>query len=406
MTAFLLPATEVEAAGLIREHAERSAPLAISGGGTRAGFGNALTANATALSSSGLSGIVAYNPAEMVLTARAGTPVAEIAAAVAVNGQSLAFEPPDHRGMMGASGEPTIGGLFAVNASGPRRFTAGAARDHLLGVRFVNGHGEIVKAGGRVMKNVTGLDLVKVLAGSYGTLGFLTEVTFKVLPAPKTAVTIVLSGLEDEQAVRAMAAAVAMSVEVSGAAHLPESVRGRFIGGRLPDGAATVLRLEGLEASVAVRADKLASAMSAFGPVSRLENTDTLSLWSEIRDVHPYADSTMRPLWRVSVAPSEGWKLVAALRLEAGIDAFYDWQGGLVWMRLEGDPEAELLRRFIKVAGGGHATLVRAPDAVRAQVPAFEPQSPAVALLSQRVKEKFDPRGIFNPGRMTRGDAA
>jgi glycolate oxidase FAD binding subunit len=146
--------------------------------------------------------------------------------------------------------------------------------------------------------------------------------------------------------------------------------------------------------------------MSAFGPVSRLENTDTLSLWREIRDVHPYADGTLRPLWRVSVAPSEGWKLVAALRLEAGIDAFYDWQGGLVWMRLEGDPEAELLRRYITAAGGGHSTLMRASGAVRAQVSSFEPQSPAVALLSQRVKEKFDPRGIFNPGRMAIGDAA
>ncbi|GEO85139.1 MULTISPECIES: glycolate oxidase subunit GlcE [Alphaproteobacteria] len=406
MTEAFLPANETEVASLIRNHAERSAPLAILGGGTRAGFGNPLTANATVLGTTGLSGIVAYNPAEMVLTARAGTPVAEIEAAVAVNGQSLAFEPPDHRGMMGTSGEPTIGGLFSVNASGPRRMTAGAARDHLLGVRFVNGHGEIVKAGGRVMKNVTGLDLVKVLAGSYGTLGFLTEVTFKVLPAPKTAVTIVLSGLEDEQAVRAMAAAMALSVEVSGAAHLPESVRGRFIGGALPDGAATVLRIEGLEASVSVRADTLTAAMSAFCPVSRLEPADTAALWREIRNVHPYADGTRRALWRVSVAPSEGWKLVAALRLEAGVDAFYDWQGGLVWMRLEGDLEADLLRRHIKAAGGGHATLVRASDAARAQVQAFEPQSPAVALLSQRVKEKFDPRGIFNPGRMARGEVA
>lgn len=402
----LIPETEAEAAGLIREHAERSAPLALSGGGSRAGFGNALAAEATALSARALSGIVAYNPAEMVLTARAGTPVAEIEAAVAVNGQSLAFEPPDHRGMMGTAGEPTIGGVFAVNASGPRRFTAGAARDHLLGVRFVNGHGEIVKAGGRVMKNVTGLDLVKVLAGSYGTLGLLTEVTFKVLPAPKTAVTLVISGLEDEQAVRAMAAAMAMSVEVSGAAHLPESVRGRFIGGALADGAATVLRLEGLEASVAVRADKLSAAMAAFGPVSRLTPDETATLWREIRDVLPYSDGSHRPLWRVSVAPSEGWKLVAALRLEAGVDAFYDWQGGLVWMRLEGDPEADLIRRYVKAAGGGHATLLRAADAVRAGIAAFEPQSPAIALLSARVKEKFDPRGIFNPGLMARGDVA
>lgn len=396
----LTPSTETEAADLIREHAEKKTALHIRGGGTRAGFGNVVTAEAT-LSSSSLTGIVEYNPAEMVITARAGTPVAEIEAALAANGQGMAFEPMDHRGAMGTSGTPTIGGLFAVNSSGPRRFTAGAARDHLLGVRFVNGAGDIVKAGGKVMKNVTGLDLVKLLAGSHGTLGFLTEVTFKVLPVPKTSTTLVLSGLEDEQAMQALAAAMSLSVEVSGAAHLPESVRGRFIGGSLPGGAATVMRLEGLEASVAVRAEKLAAAMAGFGPVGRLDADQSKTLWREIRDVAPYADGTARPLWRVSMAPSEAWKLVAGLRLRAGIDAYYDWQGGLVWMRAEADPEAEVLRHGIRTLAGGHATLLRAAPQIRAEVAAFEPQASAVALLSARLKAKLDPHGIFNPGLMT-----
>ncbi|WP_416798292.1 glycolate oxidase subunit GlcE [Ciceribacter azotifigens] len=405
MASQLTPATETEAAEIIRDHAERAVPLEIRGGGTRAGFGNAVQAAAT-LSSSGLSGILTYNPAEMVMTARAGTPVAEIEAALDANGQAMAFEPPDHRPVMGTAGEPTIGGIFAVNASGPRRFTAGAARDSLLGVRFVNGHGEIVKAGGRVMKNVTGLDLVKLMAGSHGTLGLLTEVTFKVLPRPQTAATIVLSGLDDEAATHAMAAAMALPVEVSGAAHLPESVRSRFLSGGLPEGPATVLRVEGLEASVAVRAEKLASAMQRFAPTARLGPEESAVLWREIRDVKPYADGTMRPLWRVSVAPSQGEKLVAALRLATGVDAFYDWQGGLVWMRMEADPEAEVLRRYIRALGGGHATLMRASGAVRASVASFEPQEPALALLSQRVKAKFDPVGILNPGRMTTGEPA
>lgn len=400
MPSLLTPSTETEASELIRDHAARKAPLQIRGGGSRAGFGNPVAADAM-LSSAGLTGIVEYNPAEMVITARAGTPVAEIEAALAENGQGMAFEPMDHRGAMGTSGTPTIGGLFAVNSSGPRRFTAGAARDHLLGVRFVNGAGEVVKAGGKVMKNVTGLDLVKLLAGSHGTLGFLTEVTFKVLPVPKTAVTIVISGLEDEEAMKALAAAMSLSVEVSGAAHLPVSVRGRFIGGQLPEGAATVMRLEGLEASVAVRAEKLMAAMAGFGPVSRLDAEHSRTLWREIRDVMPYADGTARPLWRVSMAPSEAWKLVAGLRLRAGIDAYYDWQGGLVWMRAEADPEAEVLRHGIRTLGGGHATLLRAAPQIRAEVPAFEPQAPAVALLSARVRAKLDPHGIFNPGLMT-----
>lgn len=399
MTSMLTPSTEAEAVELIRDHASRKTPLQIRGGGSRAGFGNPAAADAT-LSSAALSGIVEYNPAEMVITARTGTPVAEIEAALAANGQAMAFEPMDHRGAMGTSGTPTIGGLFAVNSSGPRRITAGAARDHLLGVRFVNGAGDVVKAGGKVMKNVTGLDLVKLLAGSHGTLGFLTEVTFKVLPVPKTATTIVVSGLEDEQAMKALAAALSLSVEVSGAAHLPESVRGRFIGGKLPEGAATVMRLEGLDASVTVRAEKLMTAISGFGPVSRLDAGETKSLWAEIRDVMPYADGTARPLWRLSMAPSQAWKLVAGLRLRAGIDAYYDWQGGLVWMRMEADPEAEVLRHGIRTLGGGHATLLRAAPQTRAETAAFEPQTPAVALLSGRVRAKLDPHGIFNPGLM------
>lgn len=398
----LTPKTETEAADIIRAHAESRNPLSIIGGGTRAGFGNAVNAAET-LSSTALSGITAYNPAEMVITAQAGTPVAEIEEALAANGQAMAFEPMDHRSAMGTTGIPTIGGLFAVNSSGPRRFTAGAARDHLLGIRFVNGTGELVKAGGRVMKNVTGLDLVKLLAGSHGTLGFLTEVTFKVLPTPKTSATIVISGLEDEAAVRAMAAAMSLSVEVSGAAHLPESVRGRVLGGQLPQQPATVLRLEGLSASVAVRADRLEAAMSGFGPITRLGPEQSAILWREIRDVAPYADGTDRPLWRVSMTPSRGHELVAGLRLRAGVDAFYDWQGGLIWMRMEADPEADVLRHGIRTLGGGHATLMRASPAVRAAIPAFEPQAPAVALLSARVRAKLDPHGIFNPGLMTQG---
>ena len=250
-----LPKTETEAADIIRTHADAHRGLAIFGGNTRSGFGNRVEAEAS-LSSRAITGIVAYNPAEMVMTVKAGTPVAEIEAALSAANQMICFEPMDHRAVMGMAGEPTIGGIFAANVSGPRRYVAGAARDSLLGIRFVNGRGEAIKAGGRVMKNVTGLDLVKLLAGSYGTLGFITEVTFRVLPVPPAQTTLVISGLEDETATHAMAAAMATSVEVSGAAHLPESVKSRFLNGSLPDGAATGLGREGLRASVMVRSQK------------------------------------------------------------------------------------------------------------------------------------------------------
>ena len=393
MTPIHEPLSEEAAARLVQVAALSRTPLAIRGGGTRSLAG--VPEGAETLSTRGLAGIVAYNPAEMTMTVRAGTPLEVVEAALAEKRQMLAFEPCDLRAALGSSGIPTIGGVFAANASGPRRFVAGAARDSLIGVRFVNGKGEVVKAGGRVMKNVTGLDLVKLLAGSHGSLALLTEVTFRLLPVPETAATIVVSGLNDAEAAAAMATAMSMSVEVSGAAHLPESVRGRFAGGMLPDGAATVLRLEGLSASVAVRSEKLAAAMGRFGAVTHLDAEVTARLWREIRDAAPYADGTPRPLWRVSVAPTAGHQLVAALRLETGVDAFYDWQGGLVWLRMEADPEAALLRRYVKAVGGGHATLLRARPEVLATTEAFEPQPDAVVALSARVKASFDPAGLF-----------
>ncbi|WP_018238901.1 glycolate oxidase subunit GlcE [Ensifer sp. BR816] len=393
------PASEEGIATVVRSAAAERVTLAIVGGGTRSGLGNPVRADRT-LSTRRLSGIVTYNPAEMTMSALAGTPLAEIEAALAANGQMLSFEPMDHRPIFATTGEPTIGGVFAANVSGPRRYVAGAARDSLLGVRFVNGRGEAIKAGGRVMKNVTGLDLVKLMAGSYGTLGILTEVTFKVLPVPPAAATVVVPGLNDAEAAAVMAEAMAQPVEVSGAAHLPESVRGRFIDGALPGGAATVLRLEGLAASVEMRSEKLVAALSRFGPGSKLDSAETKTLWTEIRNVKPYADGTARPLWRVSAAPSAGHQLVAALRLQTGVDAFYDWQGGLVWLRMEAGAEAELVRRYVRALGGGHATLVRAEGGARAGIPAFEPQAPAVAQLSERVRAALDPAGIFNPGRL------
>jgi glycolate oxidase FAD binding subunit len=399
MSAILVPVCEEEAAGMIRAAAAAGRRLMISGGNTRSGFGNRVEADAV-LRSAAISGIVAYDPSEMVMTARAGTPVAEIEEILLENNQMLAFEPIDHRTVMGTEGEPTIGGVFATNASGPRRLLSGAARDSLLGIRFVNGQGEVIRAGGRVMKNVTGLDLVKLLAGSFGTLGFLTEVTFRVAPRPQTEQTLIVSGLLDEDAARAMAIAMGLSVEVSGAAHLPDSVKGRFLNGRLPDGAATVLRLEGLSASVPVRAEKLAAALGRFGPISRIEADASAHLWHQIRDVLPYAGDSQKPLWRVSVAPGAGAALVLALRQHAGVDAFYDWQGGLVWMRMEAEPEADLLRALIPRFGGGHATLMRASDALRASTPAFEPQPAPLAALSERIRQTLDPAGIFNPGKM------
>ncbi len=376
-----------------------AAPLEIVGHGSKRGVGRPVTA-AHVLDTSGLSGVTLYEPDELVLSARAGTPMAEVEKLLADHGQCFQFEPMDYGPLFGgAAGRGTIGGALAANLSGPRRLKAGAARDHVLGVRVVSGRGEVFKSGGRVVKNVTGYDLSKGMAHSWGTLGVLTEVTFKVLPAPETVATLVLRGLTDEQAARVMAQAMGSREEVSSAAHLPPTAAARFLDGALGWEAATLLRVEGFAPSVEVRSRQLRALLGGTADV--LDAEQSRRIWREVRDVRPYAQAgDARALWRVSVAPMQGWRVVDDFRRHAGVDAYYDWQGGLVWMRMEADAEPQVLRRLIARHGGGHATLVRAPEAVRTAVDVFEPQPAPLAALSRRLKQQFDPENILNPGRL------
>jgi glycolate oxidase FAD binding subunit len=376
------------------------APVEILGHGSRRGIGRpAQTEHSIDLS--GMTGVTLYEPEELVLSARAGTPLAEIEALVASRGQELAFEPMDHGPLLGGTaGGGTIGGVLATNACGPRRLKAGAARDHILGIHAVSGRGEAFKSGGRVVKNVTGYDLSKAMAGSWGTLAVVTDLTFKVLPAAETEATLVLRGLSEGEAVAAMAEAMGSSGEVAGAAHLPESVTGSVLAGALKGRGATLLRLEGFGPSVDYRFGRLASLLAGHGSSERLEEARSRTLWREIRDCMPFVDGTDRPVWRISMAPGEGHRMVMALRMQAAVDAFYDWQGGLIWLRMEADPEAATVRDLVARFGGGHATLMRASQAIRAATEIFQPQPPSLAALSRRLKEQFDPMGILNPGRM------
>ncbi len=394
------PSSAEEVLEIVQWTVSEEAPIEIVGHGSKRGIGHAVQAAHT-LDLSKLAGITLYEPEELVLSARAGTPLAEIEAELARNRQEFAFEPMDYAPVLGReAGRGTIGGLLAANLAGPRRIKSGAARDHVLGVHAVSGRGEGFKSGGRVVKNVTGYDLSKGLAGAWGTLAVTTDVTFKVLPAAETETTLCISGLDDAEATAAMATAMGSSAEVSAAAHLPEGVAGRFLDGGLENGAQTVLRVEGFGPSVDYRIDLLFHLLKSHGTVSTLDVDQSRLLWREIRDCKPFADGTTAPVWRVSVAPSQGHLLVDAFRRAAGANAFYDWQGGLVWMRMEADPEAEVLRKLIAHFGGGHATLVRAPETVKAGIPVFQPQPPALAALSARLKEQFDPKNLLNPGRM------
>ncbi|TCD16618.1 glycolate oxidase subunit GlcE [Oricola cellulosilytica] len=397
----LRPTSEEEASEIVRQAAAGGRTLEIVGGGTKRGIGQPSRADRQ-LSTAGLTGITEYNPGELVLTARAGTPVAEIEAALSSNNQVLAFQPGNWRALFGANGAPTIGAIAAANVSGSRRISAGAARDSLLGVRFINGRGEIIKNGGKVMKNVTGLDLVKLMAGSWGTLGLLTEVSFKVLPRAATEATLVVHGGTAKEAASLMATAMGTSADVSGASHLPEAIATRMPGMPFDGQSATVLRLEGFEDSVAARLERLRAALPPGSETSTLDTGQSASLWQSLSDVAPFAASNA-PLWRISVAPVWGADVAAAIRRRLEGELWFDWQGGLVWLQLSGTPDdagATIIRDAIAANGGGHATLMRADEAVRANLPVFQPLAPAVAALSERIRASMDPASVFNPGRM------
>ncbi|MGB3390513.1 MAG: glycolate oxidase subunit GlcE [Pseudaminobacter sp.] len=399
MTTFT-PTSAAEVLSAVQWALAHEAPLEIIGHGSKRALGRPVQAEHT-LDLSKLTGVTLYEPEELVLSARAGTPLAEIEALLAKHGQQLAFEPMDYGPLLGqAPGRGTIGGVLAANLSGPRRLKAGSARDHILGISAVSGRGEAFKSGGRVVKNVTGYDLSKAMAGSWGTLATVTDVTFKVLPAAETETTLAIRGLLDEDAAAAMALALGSSAEVSSAAHVPYPAVTRIADGVLGSDAATLLRVEGFGPSVDYRLRALTDLLKNAGPIDILAADISRTVWRDIRDCIPFADSSERPIWRVSMAPNEAHHMVMALRMQAGCDAFYDWQGGLVWLRMEADPEAEVLRDLVKKSGGGHATLVRASQALRAALPVFEPQPAALAALSTRLKQQFDPKGILNPGRM------
>lgn len=398
--AILTPRDEADLVDIVRTARAEATPLEIVGRGTRRGLGRPVAAE-DRVDLSALDGIVFHEPSELVLSARVGTSLSEITATLARAGQELAFEPVDHSALFGhPRGAGTIGGLVGVGWGGSRRLKVGAARDHLLGFEGVNGLGEAFKSGGRVMKNVTGFDLSKLVAGSFGTLAILTTVTLKVLPRAETEETLAILGLDDAEGLALLREASGSPQEVSCLAHLPAGLHGPF-----GETSATLLRLEGPAVSVASREADLVARWRTRGAIEILGEDASRALWRDLGEAAPIAGGETQ-VWRISVAPSAGATLVATLeanRLPIS-GHFWDWAGGLVWLAVEpaADAHASVIRRAVD-AVGGHATLVRAGSEVRAAVAPFHPQPAALAALSARVKAAFDPDGLFNPGRMVEG---
>jgi glycolate dehydrogenase FAD-binding subunit len=401
---FHAPETEEELAALVTEAVESRTPLEVMGKGTKRELGHPVGAGAV-VSTEAMTGVSLYEPTELVMVAKTGTPLADIEAELAENEQELAFEPVDLGPLLGyGRSDGTIGGVIATNISGSRRIFKGAARDHVLGIRAVNGRGEVIKAGGRVMKNVTGYDIGRTLAGSWGTLAIMTEVSLKVLPAQRESRTLIFYGLTDQTAIEALCIAMGTPFEVSGTLHMHAVLAARMSDEDIAAAEApiTAIRVENFPSSARYRAGRLRQALLAYDPVLELEGERSKAFWDDVRRLKMFQDNS-NPLWRISTAPTQAAKLVGNLSRKIDARVVYDWSGGLLWMETPPLTEAgavDIRRQLAEL--GGHATLIRADDTTRAGIDVFQPLEPQHAILSAKLKHAFDPLGIFNPGRMYR----
>ncbi len=380
MTDMLRPKNLTELSDVIKA----GSPLSVQGLGTKSGLGRPVQGQPVSLAA--FKGVIAYEPEELILDVGTATPMADIVKLLRSKKQHLAFEPPDYSQLLGSQHAGSIGGIIACNLSGPRRLSAGAARDHVMGFQAVSGRGEIFKAGARVVKNVTGYDLPKLMANSYGTLAVMTSLILKVLPAPETEETLVVEDLDVDLAVEVMSQAMQSSAEICGAAYMNRNV---------------LLRLEGIPASIAYRLEKLSQLLKQL-PRSVLAGAQSQAEWSKVRNVLPLADNLERDVWKISTTPSEAPAFVAAVVSKTNARYFLDWAGGLIWLDLPQsfDCGSTLVRGNLK---SGHAILVRAPADKRKMVPVFHPQKAGLAALTMRVKSSFDPQSVLNPGRMYEG---
>lgn len=391
------PADERDIAEIVRAAQAGKTPLAVEGMGSKRCMLRPVQTAAT-LSTRNHAGITLYSPREMIIAARAGTPLCEIEAALAQENQILIAETPDLSALLGTAPGQTLGGALATNLSGPRRIAWGAMRDHVMGVRAVNGRGEVIRSGGRVLKNVTGLDLCKLLAGSNGTLGVLTEVTLKVQPRPESSGTLVLRGLDSEAGVAALAAGLGSPFGVSAAAFLPAWAAAEIPG--FGHTSLTLIRIEDFASSVAYRLGRLATDLEARGPCDILDEGESQRLWQAVREVRPIRVGDGEAVWQVTTRPSRGPAILAAAEA-AGARGFLDWGGGRVWLAGAGSAALHGAITAATLREGGSWTLMRAPEPLRLSAAVVPVEVPALAALSQRVKLAMDPARILNPGRLS-----
>ncbi|MWV28629.1 glycolate oxidase subunit GlcE [Aurantiacibacter rhizosphaerae] len=384
----LRPDNTHDLAEIIGTAVQENRTLEIRGGGGKTDFG-APRACDDVIDMRGFSGVSQYDPAELVLTAGAGTQLSEIESLVAGENQMLAFEPWDYGLLWNRGGVATIGGTIAAGIAGSRRVSMGSARDHLLGFEAVSGRGERFIAGGNVVKNVTGFDLSKLVTGSWGRLVALTQVTLKVVPRPRLVASFALDGLSPAAAQRAMNVAMGSQAEIAAAAYLPG------------DPSQTVFRLEGIDPSIAARRQLVAEMHAELGMLRPLSEDEGAQFWERVQQFVALGED--QPLWRIHLPPSQGAAMAEKLDPAGEAQWHLDWAGALLWIATSLDADTI---RDAAASAGGHATLVRADATMRSRVPALHPPASGVAKLESKVREAFDPMGVFASARFGGGKSA
>ena len=401
MSDLLAPTDEGAVATAVSEAAALREPLSIVGNGTKAGMLRPVQA-ARSLSTRNLTGITLYSPNELVISARAGTPLAEIETMLAEHGQHIIAEPPDLTAIYGSHEPQTLGGVVATNLSGPRRVAWGAMRDHVLGIRAVTGHGEAIHSGGRVLKNVTGLDLCKLFTGSHGTLGIITEVTLKVLPAPEAAGTVVVPGLDAVAGVAVLSAALGSPYSVSAAAWLPAEAAGRIPALAGFTGSVALTRIEDIASSVTYRTGALRDDLG-HRRCEILDDASSRTVWRAVGNLAPLSAEPEDAVWRISVRPSAGPAVLRTLSDTVDAQGYLDWGGGLVWIAAPATVAAHAAVVAAVNEASGTWLLMRAPESMRTAVDVIPPEPEPLTRITRRVKAALDPHGILNPGRLYGG---
>lgn len=399
-----LPETEQQTRELVQWAFAEGRTVSVQGKNTKHGFGLPVNADCT-LSLEKLSGILEYHPEELVMTALPGTPMTEIRQELTKHNQHLAFEPPALNRMYQVEDEGTIGGSFIGNLAGPRRFKSGSARDHILGVRAINGRGEIWKSGGKVIKNVSGYDMSKLITGSWGTLSVVTELTFKILPAPPVSRSLAVWGLSARLGTALMAQVISTPCETSGLAHLPEAALtaiGRD-GASFPGKTLTLIRLEGTELSVKERLENITGWLPGACDYSVLDQAASTAAWSLIGNTAPLQDAQHTPgILKISLPPASAWNLACFIDELLGCTWYLDAAGGWLWV---GICQAGMTDKIDAVSRevntiGGTTTIYRAPSTVKQDTGIYPFPDESIKRLNEKIKNSFDPGNIFNPGRL------